>query len=171
MDRYFDYLCRIVGKRKKYENLLRTLYDMVFYSLIPYDDNREEDGLRLRENFIYEQGQHALSFFDFNNNNCTVLEMLIGLSQRLNFETALSKWEKSPSEWFWILLNNLGLDIYTDDNFNEQIVREKIKIFLDRQYGENGEGGLFPLKYPRRDQRTVELWYQMSDYILENYPI
>ena len=33
---------------------------MVFYSLIPYDDNREEDGLRLRENFIYEQGKHAL---------------------------------------------------------------------------------------------------------------
>jgi len=173
-DEYFNYLCSIVKKRKKYEKLLRMLHSIWFYALIPYDDNREMDGIQLRESFIEERGLQALSLFDLENHQeqkCTVLEMLIALAQRLEFETALSKWEKSTAEWFWILINNLGLDTFTDENFDMEAVQEKVQIFLDRKYKKNGEGGLFPLRYPRRDQRTVELWYQMSDYILENYPI
>ena len=33
----------------------------------------------------------------------------------------------------------------------------------------NGTGGLFPLKRPRVNQRRVEVWYQMSEYLMENY--
>ena len=97
--------------------------------------------------------------------------MLIALAQRLEFETALSKWEKSTAQWFWVLINNLGLDTFTDENFDMEAVQEKVQIFLDRKYEKNGEGGLFPLKNPKEDQRRIEIWYQMSAYLFENYPI
>ena len=42
---------------------------------------------------------------------------------------------------------------------------------LAREYSDNGHGGLFPLKNPKKDQRKVEIWYQMTEYINENYPI
>ena len=29
------------------------------------------------------------------------------------------------------------------------------------------DGGLFPLKFVKQDQRFVELWYQLNAYILE----
>jgi hypothetical protein len=33
----------------------------------------------------------------------------------------------------------------------------------------NGTGGLFPLKMPKVNQRRVEIWYQMSAFIEENF--
>ena len=54
-DGYFNYLCSIVKKRKKYEKLLRMLHSIHFYALIPYDDNREMDGIQVRI-FIEERG-------------------------------------------------------------------------------------------------------------------
>jgi len=36
---------------------------------------------------------------------------------------------------------------------------------MDREYSYNGEGGLFAVQHPRRDMRTVELWWQMCWYI------
>ena len=57
--------------------------------------------------FLEEVGQTGL--ISLPDGPCTVLEMLIALSYRLEFETAQSKWEKTVSEWFWILIDNLGL--------------------------------------------------------------
>jgi hypothetical protein len=173
-NKYYDFLCNMVTTKKEYEQknydaLLSTLYKMDFYSLIPNDQNRCDDGLQLREKFIDEEGQHALSQSLFMA-NCTVFEMLIGLSYRLEFETEQSKWEKSPKEWFWILIDNLCL-LDEDILDNPDEIRDNIQVFLDRRYNSDGNGGLFPLKRPKKDQRRVEIWYQMSDYVLENYPI
>ena len=184
-NRYFDFLCSIVGRMYEYSKLLGELHGMEFYSLIPNDDNRCEDGKQLREKFNDEEGQQALSQSDLGE--CTVLEMLIGLSFRLEFETMSSRWEKTPSEWFWILIDNLGLMSWewTEDNGGIDVriprrdmerertdyIQNKVGIFLDRSYDTNGHGGLFPLRNPQKDQRRIEIWYQMSAYILENYPI
>lgn len=172
-NRYFDFLCSIVGRTYEYSKLLGELHGTDFYSLIPNDDNRCEDGKQMREKFNDEEGQQALSQSDLEE--CTVLEMLIGLCFRLEFETAQSPWEKTPREWFWILIDNLGLE-WCDDALYEQLesrdeIITKVKIFLDRRYKNDGNGGLFPLRNPRKDQRRIEIWYQMSAYILENYPI
>jgi len=153
--------------------LLGELHRMEFYSLIPNDDNRGEDGKQLREKFINEEGPQALSQSDLGG--CSVLEMLIGLSFRLEFETMSSRWEKTPSEWFWILIDNLGLEWCNNSMFLQHKsidkIITKVEIFLNRHYKNDGNGGLFPLKNPRKDQRRIEIWYQMSGYILENYPI
>ena len=168
-NRYFDFLCRIVGREDEYGKLLNDLHQIEFYSLVPHDDNRAEDGKQIRERFMDEEGLHALSQSDLGE--CTVLEMLIGLSFRLEFETAQSCWEKTPDEWFWILIDNLDLTHCNDGRYSLAEVTKNVLNFLSRHYNSNGDGGLFPLNTSKRDQRRVEIWYQMSDYILENYPI
>lgn len=172
---YFDFLCEIVWVQTpdgaKEMELLRVLQGMEFYPLIPNDDNRCMDGLQLRDTYLDDGGaEQALP-----SGPCTVLEMLIGLSYRLVFETEQSRWEKTTQEWFWILIDNLDLSLTANQNLSLDEYQEKIETnignFLNRHYKSNGEGGLFPLKRTRKDQKRVEIWYQMSDYILENYPI
>lgn len=172
-ERYFEWLCGLVGRTYEYRRLLEELHRVEYYSLIPNDDNRGEDGLQLRDKFTDEEGPQALS--QSQNNRCTVLEMLIGLSLRLEFETLQSRWEKTPSEWFWILIDNLGLEWCDNLAFEEHDIcytfETTIKKLLERGYESDGNGGLFPLKNPKKDQRKIEIWYQMSAYMLENYPI
>lgn len=173
-DRYFKYLCDRVRTDKSYENLLDILFDTEFFGLIPNDDNRATDGMYLRDDYCNEEGQHALSLSE-KNAPCSVLEMLMGLSLRLEIETIQSKWEKPPSEWFWILIDNLGLRDLDDDSWvsgeSDKIVRTTLENWLNRRYLPSGEGGLFPLSVSLRDQRRIEIWYQMSAYVLENYPM
>lgn len=169
---YFLYLSGIV-QDGKHNNLLETIHEMDFYSLIPNDDNRGKDGIHIRQKFIDEEGLPALSQ-SIEKKECSVLEMLIGLSFRLEFETMGSRYEKTPKEWFWILVDNLGLTDITDENFSigdQEFVTDRVSKMLERRYDSNGNGGLFPLKRAKKDQRRVEIWYQMSAYVLENYPI
>lgn len=175
-DRYFNFLCNITGKKQTYSMLLEELHNTAFYSLIPNDENRCEDGTQLRENFLNEEGRQALSFCDIGE--CTMLEMLLALSFRLEFESMSGEWEKTPREWFWILVNNLGLSHCTNQTIEEVDERNVLddidgilRRFLERGYERNGNGGLFPLKNAKKDQRRVEIWYQMSAYMLENYPV
>lgn len=176
MNRYFKFLYSIVDEdgSREYDKLLNELHGIDFYSLIPNDDNRGEDGKQLRERFEDEEGgPQGLSLS--HDKPCTVLEMLIGLAYRLEFESANSPWEKTPEEWFWILLDNLGLGWCDNKTLlqmkNTDIIHQKIGILLDRRYESDGNGGLFPLKNQRKDQRCIEIWYQMSAYIIENYGI
>jgi hypothetical protein len=172
-NKYFAHLCSIIDGSERYLNMLEILHDLEFYSLIPNDENRVKDGRMLREYFLDEEGAAGAS--SLPDVPCTVLEMLIALSYRLEFETVNSRWEKSTSEWFWILINNLGLSDCDDNSFfkpdtRNYIIRTVVNM-VERGYRKDGFGGLFPLKNPKKDQRRVEIWYQMSAYLLENYPI
>jgi len=171
-NRYFDFLCNIVGRSQEYSILLDELHGIEYYSLIPNDDNRGEDGKQFRLLFLDEMDRTGPSYLP--NGGCTVLEMLIGLAYRLEFESIQSKWEKGPNEWFWILIDNLGLRDWTNDEYHDRRdssrkVHTIICNMVARNYEPDGNGGLFPLKDPKKDQRRVEIWYQMTQYIMENY--
>lgn len=153
---------RIRNPRKTYWNLLRLLYKKEFIWIIPNDDNRVEDGRDLRYEFIDAEEIESVDI-EWMHMGCSVLEMLIGLSRRLSFEA-----EGEPRVWFWHLMNNLGLSIYTDDTtISEDHINEVFDGVIWRTYEPDGYGGLFPLNRPERDQRDVELWYQLSAYIQE----
>ena len=178
MDRnYFCWLCKHVGAdKRKYHHVMNTLDHVKFRAFVPNDDNREEDGLQLRRQYLDELGDNDWAYADtIMEPECSVLEMMIALCYRLEFETAQSRWEKTPEEWFWILIDNLGLSDATDGPCNTLAVRNRVRStilgLVNRTYEANGEGGLFPLKYPKHDQKTIEIWYQMTEYIMENYPI
>jgi len=173
-NKYLGFLCSIVGKSQDYGRLLEELHKIPFYHIIPNDDNRAMDGAELRDAFLDEVGPSGAPFLP--EYPCSVLEMMIAMAKRLEFETAQSKWEKSPDEWFWILVDNLGFTSCDNTAFIQcqtigDYVRKSVRIFLERSYDSDGNGGLFPLKNPQKDQRRVEIWYQMNAYVLENYPI
>lgn len=146
---------------KTYWKLLQHLYSVEFVWIIPNDDNRVEDGKDLRNEFIEE-----CNVYDVDRNwlslGCSLLEMLIGLSRRLSFET-----DDTAREWFWQLLENLELEEFSDARYFKEPVEHICQQLIWRTYDYNGYGGLFPLNHPEEDQRDVEIWYQQSAYILE----
>jgi hypothetical protein len=142
--------------------LLKHLYTTEFVWLIPNDDNRLEDGKELRVEFIQDEGLDDLNPDVFLG--CSVLELMVGLSRRLSFEA-----EGEPHYWFWLMMENLGLHRYSDDwkRFPRIHIDKILDRVIFRTYKPNGDGGFFPLKHPEQDQRKVELWYQLSAYVLE----
>lgn len=148
-----------------YWKLFRLLYSKEFVWFVPNDDNRASDGVDLRLEFVET---HHITDADprWLDLGCSMLEMIIGLARRLSFEA-----EGDVRNWFWRLLENLGLESYTDKvDLREYELNEIDNVLnrvIDRTYKRDGSGGLFPLRKPKRDQRRVELWYQLSAYILE----
>lgn len=147
--------------------MTKQLYVKEFVWFVPNDDNRIADGMALRDEFLREQGIDDVdrNWYDIG---CSMLEMLIALSRQASFEDLN---ERTPGEWFGIFLQNMGLDRYNDRDYSDSLaqdVDEKLDLVIYRNYNKDGTGGIFPLKNPRDDQRKIELWYQMSAYLLEN---
>lgn len=173
-DAYFEWLYSHIGPlqnrnpHRNYWKLCRKLYSTEFIWFVPNDDNRVEDGKELRLEFL-DSTRHPLDDPRglWREIGCSVFEMLIALSRRAAFES-----EGTDLEWFWRFMHNLELDEYSDAVYEISIdeeVTEVLDRLINRTYRRNGEGGLFPLRHSRRDQRKVELWYQMSSYLLEGY--
>jgi hypothetical protein len=151
------------GPSRSYWTLLKQMYETEFFWYVPNDDNRAADGQYLRREFIEDLGLDDVDP-DWMHLGCSMLELLIGLSRRLSFLD-----EGEPRGWFWHLVDNLGLrfDDRNRRNFPAALVYEVLQDVMWRTYKPNGHGGIFPLRHPERDQREVELWYQMSSYLLE----
>lgn len=141
--------------------LAEQMFKTEFYWSVPNDDNRVEDARALRVEFM---DQYAADDA-WMNESVSVLEVLIALARRVAFEAG-----GEPDEWFWKMVSNLGLWQYTDESYTDWIAEKvdvALQIFMDRDYDVDGEGGLFPLQHNNLDQREIELWYQMSYYLLE----
>lgn len=166
---YFNWLVSLVPcpdtNHRSWRKLLAYFMDQEFTWMISKDENRAGDGISLRDQFIYEKGYRGYSLPD---NPCTLLEFFIGLSRRANDIMATAEVD-SLGPWFWVFMFNLSLDYYDDEIFDEKVdeIEEKIGIFLDRKYDYSGYGGVFPLENPRKDQRKVEIWYQLNDFLGE----
>lgn len=165
---YFNWLCaKVIYIRNQtpsttYWKLLKTLHQTEFAWLMSGDDNRAEDGLELRREFLL--AADIPDHQDWRRNPpCSVLEMLIAFSRRTEFQTA------TPArDWFWEFIENLGLR-YSDDGseMTPGEIQDILDPFIWRTYDYNGRGGMFPLERPHRDQRRVEIWYQFCDYLMD----
>jgi hypothetical protein len=173
--KYFEWLTSPLAEErpyKRYKYLLSRLHSIPFTHHVPNDDNRAYDGEHLRDVFIDAMGLGEYEFSLLIQRPCSVLEMIVALSIRIpDFIN-----RKSPAGWFWELMDNLDLTRYSDDCYYTEggvmYVRDIVHNFLKRNYTFNGNGGLFPLmKTQRKDQRKVEIWYQMQEYLNENYQI
>lgn len=166
---YFEWLWNFTKCRGHSQNrkIITLLHNIEFRYSIPMDANREEDGIDLRYRFITEVGipKNYQEVYGYLDGPCSVLEMMIALAIRCE-ESIMDDPDigDRTSEWFWLMMKNLGLDYMSDRKFDRGIAEEKISIFLDRKYKRNGEGGLFVVN-GRRDLRKVEIWYQMCWYL------
>ena len=168
--RYLDWLYKNIGPlqnrnpARSYWMLAVALYQKEFTWFVSNDDNRVEDGRELRETFLEEEDLEGDRLW--LEDGCSMLEMLVALSRRLEFET-----ETTAFEWFWVLVDNLELRPYVDEEFTDDF-NVDVDLILDRvinrTYEPDGRGGLFPLREPHADQRSVEIWYQMASYLMEN---
>lgn len=174
---YFEFLAKLVDKEPGYDILLETLYDMCFCSFVPNDDNRRIDGEYLRDKYMEEGLQQGSSSLPRTTDigTCNMLEMLIGLSYRLEYELLGGIYEQPMQNWFWVLINNLRISYANVDlerwSAGILTIQDRVTTLLARTYLCDGNGGLFPLKVSHKDQRRVEIWYQMSQWIIENYPV
>lgn len=146
-----------------YWRLLKQLYTKEFVWVVPHDENRIEDGKELRLEFIRDQELEDVDP-EWIELGCSMLELMVGLSRRLSFEA-----DGEPHYWFWHLMENVGLDRYADNR--QRLPRRRIDDILDqiiwRTYEPDGTGGFFPLRETKQDQRRVELWHQLSAYVME----
>lgn len=170
---YFQWLCRKVladDPDHSYWILLKELHKKEFYSLVDRDFNRECDGIELRRDYMFDSGNW---FMDISG-SCTVLEMLIALSEKINGMLSEGESKDQSYIYFWEMITNLGLDVVTDEDYPQYgpfYIDERVNRFVDREYDRNGNGGIFPIKNSAKDQRGIEIWFQMQEYLLENYPI
>lgn len=165
---YFVWLYGQVGDvearnpTRTYWRMLRQLFVKEFVWIVPNDDNRIEDGKDLRIEFVEQAGLKNVDP-GWINLGCSMLELLVGLSRRLSFEA-----EGEPRDWFWELIENVGLRAYNDRNrTSEEFIEATMDRVIWRNYQHDGHGGFFPLNSAKEDQRGVELWYQLNAYILE----
>lgn len=168
---YYNYLVDLIHGigRDSYSKLLHYLYSVEYTwdPRIESDGNRADDALLLRYRF------RDSSEISIPRMPCTLLEMLIALSVRIEADFFGSPGDDHPEKWFWIMINNLGLLDMEDKSFDPVKVSNVLGKMLSRDIGRLGEGGLFPLHMkqngmPYRDQRKEPIWDQMSAFISEN---
>jgi hypothetical protein len=111
---YFTWLYSKVGSVEKtdpsktYWTLCRKLFTKEFVWIVANDDNRAEDGRDLRREFIEEERIGGVNE-EWMRLGCSMLELLIALSRRLEFEAG-----ETPRDWFWTLIRNLGMEFCSD---------------------------------------------------------
>lgn len=151
--------------------LIKYLYTYKFRYHISNDENREKDANYILYMRYMDEFHLHYNLNRIHERDCSVLEVLIALSVRCERDIMEEPGSYDDAKWFWIMLDNLGFYDCTDDIFDEELVDYILETWLDRTFAYDGTGSIFPLKRPKEDQRKVEIWYQMCEYINENYPI
>lgn len=185
-----EYLCYLMNRAQVeaegndgYLRLCEKLQETEFIPILEMDENRCGECRELRKDFVDTEWDY-LTYMDGTpvdildgeyGENGTMMEILVVLAEKINFDLADSKYEARSGYWFLELLANCGLDRYTNEILLDQRCFEAVSDILDtvifRKYGWDGEGSLFPLRWPKQDQRYQELIVQMNGYIEENYDI
>lgn len=171
LNEYFNWMCQLVSDKQhigdcSYRKLLSKLHNIPFTYTIDMDGNRAADGIDLRYRFGYERNYEDYIIASYlDDKPCSVLEMIVALALRCETIMEDPDYGDRTGEWFWGMIESLGLESMDDTSFNRDYVDDVIDIFLSRDYGRDGRGGLFTIKHPKRDLRTVEIWYQMNWYL------
>lgn len=171
---YFKWICSLIASKSKgisYKKLLRYLFDTDFIYILERDENRAIDGcdLRFAYGYYHEIPPDVISDF-LDDRKCSMLEMMVALCNRIE-ENIMSDSDfgNRTSQWFWIMIKNLGLDKMTDSRFNLSHVSRVIDRFVHREYSPDGLGGLVHIPNCDKDLREVEIWYQVMWYLTESY--
>lgn len=167
-DRYFKHLCQTIEfidpSHPDYEFLLLDLMDIEFYAVHPMDENRIGDAANYRAVYFRDYGIPS----GMEGTPCSFLEVLVALAKRFGFlVSGLS--EDLTKYCFWKMIENCGLSVFDNLHYHQNggklEVWEIVTRIMDRTYEINGVGGLFPMRCPKQNQREVELFYQMNQYI------
>lgn len=171
-ERYLSWLVGQVAnvktraRARTHWNLFKQMSETIFVAVVAFDENRIADGRDLRYEYLAEAEDEA-GDPDWTRSPVSMLEVFVVLARTLAFEM-----DDNVEPWFWHLLEELDLERFNDreyDNHAQEAIAETLDRVIWRRYDPDGRGGLFPLRSPERDQRQVELWYQLNAYLLEQF--
>lgn len=161
-DLYLEWLASKVRRvpAPQFDELFLLLHSYEFVWPVAEDSNCSEHGKEQRKLFYEVSGLEILD--PREGAGCSVLEMLVSLAERAEFQTTLD-----VPDWFWIFMENLGLDDFrmAQSPSEEEMIDEILFNFVWRNYSYDGEGGLFPIRQPKCDQRVQGIWYQFHEYL------
>ena len=175
-DTYYRWLIHILQDDylvNNYQRLLWKLYTTDFFWELAYDENRAADGVYLRTIFEEETGiKFGVKKIDINA-PCSMLEMMIALARKTEHDIMFNPdYGDRTGKWFWVMIENLGLDAYDDHWFFEENVDLILHVFMHHLYAPDGvNGGMFPNICVERDVRKTDLWWQINAYLEKNYPM
>ncbi len=141
--------------------LLRELQNTEFVWTVARDDNRAEEGVSLRGEFLLQTQYDADP--EWLDIPCSVFEMIYALCRHAAYQD-----DRHPYDWFWEIMENLGIAEYNDaTSIRPGDLSDVLHNLVWRTYDYNGNGGMFPIHQARQDQRKVEIWYQLETYLSE----
>lgn len=165
-----DYLKYLINRYNldsylnKYKRIFEILHNKDFEYFLDRDENRYCDGIELRDDY-----KIPIKYWDlhdkFMNKKCSLFEMLLALSIRMDNEVIGDPAEEHPETLFIEMIDNLDL-LRTKSNYE---IDYKINKWIYRDFKKNGKGSPFPVKYDDRDQRYLEICDQAMSYINENF--
>lgn len=166
---YFEWLTGHVNinygraNGRTFVDLMGQLHTKEFVWIVPNDDNRLEDAIALRHNFLNEEGITEHDNF-LGEPPLSVLEVIVGLADRCAFIAG-----GDPRNWAWKLVENLDLHKMSDSlsRRKQEQIDDILEVLIWRNYKPDGSGGFFPLEHPNMNQKEVEIWYQMNAYLEE----
>lgn len=142
---------------RKYTKLLTYLNSVPFRSKIEMDKNRESDAISMRYEIAEELDIHEVDF-----GPASVLEVIVALARIIDGDIMYDEELGNRTyKWFWVMEENLGLDFYDNVHYSESHVCSIVEMMLDRKFGRNGEGALFPCRGAARK----EIWVQMNEFL------
>lgn len=165
---YFIWVCdQVIPNNPDYTRLLDKLNGIEFVTTHPMDDSRLADGLNLRFEFGYAKGYSRDAIrAAFDQYPCSVFEMMAALAIRCENQIMENdKFGDRTPFWFAHMIQSLGLEGQTNFSYDELYVDEVIFDFLNRNYDETGAGSLFYVPNPSKDMRSLDLWYQMHEFL------
>lgn len=165
---YYLWLLSLVDNGEtNYSKITWVLFNTEFTWLVSNDANRASDGKNLRYEYVHVYHGKEFEGFDLLPVNC--LEVLIALA--INWEHEITydyTIGDRSAQWFWLMLDNLGLLEYPDEAFDLDEVSEIVSIWLNREYQKNGYGNIFQAKTDDPNWSKKEIWLQLQDFVLKN---
>jgi hypothetical protein len=177
---YFNHLKTEAFLRKEdqrnYEGVLRLLHDIPFTWLIHADDNRAGDAMTFRQSefldqFVFPSDVDLVRLGQWATATPSVLEVLLGCARRWVYYFG----GQSVAFYFGHMFRGLDLQNFNGRTLNlgqQEAVRNRIDIWLNRQFEPDGTGSPWPLLGNWRryeDQRKVDMWAQMNAYSAEHF--
>jgi hypothetical protein len=167
-DNYREWLLhRINFHKKQYSKLMEIMHNYPYVVYVYMDRNRYEDGVYQRAEYYRDAD---LPPGALNMCPCSVLEMLVGFAKRIDDEWIGCDYgeDPHPQDFFFEMICNLGLKEATNSRISSAKVVKILDIWIKREFDSDGNGSVFPIKNPQKDQRNTELWCQFQEYFHEN---
>lgn len=173
------YLNWLNGQTKCSPEVGRILFETEFRWSIEDDKNRAEDGLKWRDRYAEDIGS-GLSDVQRDRIRKTIhgktscYEVILSLAEDINAMVNEEE-ESRTAEFFGILLKNLGLDGYDEEDLDyrgesaRNEIEKILKKWMDREYENCDKNCIFPLtKVSHCDKKvsqTTPLWMQMNKWV------